>query len=95
MICLATVTTVQAFNIDPASPVHPYRQLAAILRKQIADGTITSRLPSYTTLISETGLSLGVVQRAISVLADEHLVVTVQGREVFVRKGRSGISARS
>lgn len=74
-------------NIDPDSPVYPYQQLAAHLRQRIADGEITGRLPSYTELVTETGLSLGVVQRAIKVLVDEGLVVTSQGHGVFVRKG--------
>jgi len=72
--------------IDPTSPVHPYLQLAAQLRQQIANGTITGPLPSYEALVSQTGLSKGVIQRAIKVLVDEGLVFTVQGRGVFVKR---------
>ena len=66
--------------------MHPYQQLAAHLRAQIADETITGPLPSLTTLVGETGLSLGTVQRAINVLVDEGLVFKVQGRGVFVKR---------
>jgi GntR family transcriptional regulator len=72
--------------IDPGSPVYPYQQLAAHLRDRIAAGEITGVLPSYTALCAETGLSLGTVQRAVQVLADEGLVFSVRGRGVFVRK---------
>jgi GntR family transcriptional regulator len=54
--------------IDPESPEHPYQQLAEHLREQIRARHITHRLPSYTTLCEESGLSLGTVQRAIKVL---------------------------
>ena len=72
--------------IDPNSPDHPFEQLAAHLREQIADGTITGLLPSFTALVAETGLSLGTVQRAINKLVDEGLVFKVQGRGVFVKR---------
>lgn len=73
-------------KIDHDSPVHPYLQLAGILREQIADGSVTAALPSYTTLVEESGLSLGTVQRAIKVLVDEGLVETVRGRGVYVKR---------
>jgi GntR family transcriptional regulator len=79
------VPTVNGMHVDPDSPEHPYQQLAAHLRQQIADGTITSRLPSYYMLMDETGLSLGAIQRTIRLLASEGLVFTVPGRGVFVR----------
>lgn len=73
-------------DIDPRSPEHPYRQLAAQLRGQIQHGQITSRLPSITTLTAQTGLAVGTVRRAIDILAQEHLVETVPGRGTFVTR---------
>lgn len=66
------------------SPVHPYLQIAGNLRQRIADGEITSKLPSYTELCAESGMTLGTVQRAVKVLVREGLVFTVPSRGVFV-----------
>jgi DNA-binding GntR family transcriptional regulator len=71
--------------IDPASPEHPYVQLAAQLRSRIEAGEITSTLPSIMNLTEETGLAVGTVRRAIRVLIDEGLAYTVPGRGTFVR----------
>jgi GntR family transcriptional regulator len=70
--------------IDAPSPQHPYLQLAAQLRERIQAGEIVSRLPSLTELTGQTGLAVGTVRRAISVLAVEDLVRTVPGRGTFV-----------
>ncbi len=70
--------------IDGTSSEHPYLQLAARLRDRIQAGEIVSRLPSLTELTGQTGLAVGTVRRAIDVLAQEHLVRTVPGRETFV-----------
>ena len=71
-------------KIDPNSPEHPYKQLAAQLRDQIERGQITSQLPSITELTSQTGLAVGTVRRAIDILVNEGLVQTVPGRGTFV-----------
>lgn len=81
-----TCVTVSPMRIDPASPVHPYLQLAAQLRDAIAAGDITTTLPSITALRAQTGLSVGAVRRAIAVLAAEGLVHTVPGRGTFVTR---------
>jgi GntR family transcriptional regulator len=75
-----------AVHIDPDSPEHPYLQLAGILRERVRAGEYTGPLPSLTQLTTESGLSLGSVQRAIRVLVDEGVIFTVPGRGVFVRK---------
>lgn len=49
----------ETVNINPASPEHPYHQLAAGLREQIQRGQITSQLPSLTALSAQTGLATG------------------------------------
>jgi DNA-binding GntR family transcriptional regulator len=73
-------------QIDPASPEHPYRQLAAHLRGQIERGEIASQVPSITELTAQTGLAVGTVRRAIDILVKEGLVQTVPGRGTFVRR---------
>jgi DNA-binding GntR family transcriptional regulator len=73
-------------KIDPESADYPYVQLAAHLRRRISSGEITSLLPSLTALTQETGLSMGTVRRAVALLIDEGLVVTVPGRGMFVRE---------
>jgi GntR family transcriptional regulator len=71
-------------KIDLNSPEHAYLQLAAYLRKQIASGEITAKLPSLTELAAETHLAVGTIQRAVDVLARERLVQKVPGRGTFV-----------
>jgi DNA-binding GntR family transcriptional regulator len=72
--------------IDPASPDHPYVQLAALLRSRIEAGELTVMLPSIMELTEETGLAVGTVRRAIRVLVDEGVAYTVPGRGTFVRR---------
>jgi DNA-binding GntR family transcriptional regulator len=79
-----------AIKIDLLSREPSYLQLAAILRSRIESGEIPpeSALPSITFLVQETGLAVGTIRKAIKVLADEGLVVTVPGRGSFVTKRR-------
>jgi GntR family transcriptional regulator len=76
-------------EIDPSSPVHPYRQLADQLRELIASGEITNQLPSITKLTESTMLAVGTVRRGIDILVKEGLVETVPGRGTFVIDRRS------
>ena len=87
---MATLACV-AIKIDTFSREPSYLQLAAILRARIESGEIPPEgaLPSITYLVQETGLAVGTVRKAIKVLADEGLIVTVPGRGSFaVRRGR-------
>ncbi len=79
--------TVDADQIDLRSAVPAYRQLASILRAQIQSGELAADqpVPSETTLVQRYGIARGTVRRAIEVLRDEDLVVTVQGRGTYVR----------
>ena len=82
---MATLADV-AIKIDLRSPEPSYLQLAAILRARIESGQIPPReaLPSITYLVQETGLAVGTIRKAIKVLSDEGLVVTVPGRGSYV-----------
>ena len=72
--------------IDPQAPEPAYEQLAAIIRARIEDGTYPprSRIPSITEIVTETGLAIGTIRKAIRVLAAEGLVRTVPGHGTFV-----------
>ena len=63
-----------------------YRQLADLLREQIASGELAPRtpLPSAKTLAQEHGIAIGTVTRAVDVLREEGLVRTIPGRGVWV-----------
>jgi len=74
------------FVINENSPAHGYVQLADYLREKITSGEYAERLPSLTTLIEISGLSMSTVQAAVGVLKDEGLVYSVRGRGVFVRR---------
>jgi len=69
---------------DRATPV--YRQLANLLRKQIEAGELTAGLPvpSEGQLTGEHGISRDSVRKAMAVLREEGLIVTVQGKGSFV-----------
>jgi len=73
-------------DIDPHAPEPAYQQLAAWLRSEIRAGTYRKRqpVPSITELVSQTGLAIGTVRKAIKVLGDEGLIYTVPGRGTFV-----------
>ena len=72
--------------IDEDDPRPPYVQLADILRERIRNGTYTGRLPSERTIQQEFGLAPMTTRKAVRILRDEGLVVTVNGRGTFVKK---------
>lgn len=75
-------------TIDREGPVPPYRQIAAILRKRIADGEIPvgRRIPSLTDMDKEFEVARDTLQKAVQVLRDEGLVETARGMGVYVIK---------
>jgi GntR family transcriptional regulator len=89
MVDMATLARMP-IKIDMRSREPSYLQLAAILRGRIESGEIgpEEALPSITFLVQETGLAVGTVRKAIKVLADEGLIVTVPGRGSFATKRR-------
>jgi GntR family transcriptional regulator len=82
---MVTVLIMARYDIDPLAPEPSYVQLAAILRGQIESGDIQPRqpVPSITYLVGETGLAVGTIRRAIKLLTDEGLVMTVPGRGTY------------
>lgn len=70
--------------IDHDSPTPLYIQLAALLRGQIEDGTLTGRVPSVKTLTQEHEVSHITAEKALAVLKDEGIVHSVIGKGTFV-----------
>ena len=72
--------------IDPDGPVPLYRQLAELLREQIADGTLPPDrpIPSVARLQQEHGLARGTVLHAVRVLVDEGVCYVVPGKGTYV-----------
>lgn len=70
-----------------ADEAFPYRRIVADLRSAISDGRWTpgERLPSEHELALEYGASRPTVRRAIAVLKAEGLVMSEQGKGMFVR----------
>lgn len=78
--------------IDRMSEEPAYRQLAAELKRLIAEGKLPvddvtgkMRVPSIHDLIRDTGLAQNTIRNAIAVLREEGIVVRVPGRGVFVK----------
>ena len=67
-----------------ATPV--WKQLAAILRARIRNGRYEPgrAVPSEKTLEQEFGVARGTIRKAIALLRDEGLIVTVAGRGSYV-----------
>lgn len=65
-----------------------YRQIAAILRARIQDGTYRPGypIPSTAALSDEFGYSPKTIRAAVAVLVDEQLVTGATGRGVYVNQ---------
>jgi len=70
--------------VDPDRPEPLYSQLAWILREQIRTGKLRGRVPSVKTLQQQYIVAQGTAERALSVLREEGLIVSVIGRGHFV-----------
>jgi GntR family transcriptional regulator len=79
-------------TIEPVSEVPVYKQLAAIIRDKILSGELApgTVVPSEHTLQQEHGIARDTVRRAMNLLREEQLVVTVPGKGTFVRRQLPG-----
>jgi DNA-binding GntR family transcriptional regulator len=77
---------------DTNDPRPPYLQVADNLRREIAQGQFTpgQKLPSGRNLARQYGVAPMTINHAMAVLRDEGLVVSYQGRGVFVADGSGG-----
>ena len=75
------VTVLQLPDLDPASPVPPYRQVAAILAAAIASGACPpgARLPSIVDLGQRYGIARRTASKALGVLVDGGLAEYSEG----------------
>jgi GntR family transcriptional regulator len=75
-------------TIDHYSETPIYVQLADILRRMIEAGELgpNGALPSIPYLRQEHDIAEGTVKKAIRVLKDEGLVITVPGKGTFARR---------
>lgn len=62
-----------------------YLRVADAIRAIVADAEPGAQLPPITTLATEHGVSVGVVQRAYKLLVDEELVISRNGAGHYVR----------
>jgi DNA-binding LacI/PurR family transcriptional regulator len=76
--------------MPPLEEKPKYHQLADHLRERIQSGALKvgARLPSYTELYDELGVSTATIQRACDVLDQENLIERRQGSGVYVAAPR-------
>jgi len=76
--------------IDPTRPVHVYVQVADHIAARIASGDLRpgARLPAERDLAAEYGVSTDTVRRAVAVLRERGLIVTLTGRGSYVAESR-------
>jgi GntR family transcriptional regulator len=76
--------------VDQLDPTPLYEQLAAILRRAIQAGRYGPRdpLPSESQMMGTHGVARGTVRRALEILRDEGLIITITGRGTFVNPKR-------
>lgn len=77
-------------RIDHGEATPVWRQLAAILRARIEDGTYEPGrvMPSEKQLQQELGISRGTIRKAIALIRGEGLAETVAGRGTYVTRPR-------
>jgi DNA-binding GntR family transcriptional regulator len=77
-------------DYDPLAPVPRYRQIATILAARIESGELEPDrpVPSEAQLQKEFGVARATARRAIAVLREQGLVVTVPGMGTYVKAGR-------
>lgn len=85
----ARATGMLAPVIDPDSAVPPYEQVAKMLRDEIAQGTMTGRIPSVHTIAEHHQVSHRVAARALEILQGEGMIEDVPGEGHVVRHPRT------
>ena len=73
---------------DPLAPVPRYRQIAEIMRARIEAGELEQDrpIPSEAAIQQEFGVARETARKAVAVLREQGLVVTVPGMGTYVRK---------
>src|SRR5580698_6891239 len=86
MDCAKCIGTMENVKIDPSGPLPLYEQVAAEIRRAIADGEARpgERMPLAKDLATVLGVNANTVLRALRLLRDEGLLEFRQGRGVRV-----------
>ena len=71
----------------PLAPIPRYRQIAGIIRERIESGQIEPRrpVPSEVQIENEFGVARATARRAVALLREWDLVVTVPGLGTYVK----------
>jgi DNA-binding GntR family transcriptional regulator len=79
-------------TVDPNSATPVYVQVANILRARIESGQLLPDrpVPSESQLEQEFGVARGTARKAIAVLREKGLVITVKGRGSYVNPAMRG-----
>lgn len=74
-------------EIDHDGPEPVYRQLVVLLAGRIASGALRPGrpIPSETRLCQEFGIARGTARKAVALLREQRLVITIAGRGTFVQ----------
>ena len=88
------MASTKGLAVDPASPVALHEQVAAAIRRAIADGEALpgERLPPARDLATVLGVNANTVLRALRTLREEGLLEFRRGRGVSVSGGAAGRS---
>jgi DNA-binding GntR family transcriptional regulator len=72
---------------DPLAPIPRYRQIAEIIRERIEAGEIqpSRPVPSEVQIEQEFGVARATARRAVALLREWDLVVTVPGLGTYVK----------
>jgi DNA-binding transcriptional regulator YhcF (GntR family) len=78
-------------RLDPDDARPPYAQVVDALRREIEQGSMPpgAKLPTHQQLVSQYGVSVGTVKRALGELQGAGLIISRQGQGAFVRTRRS------
>lgn len=75
-------------EIRPEGPTPLYIQLADLLREQIASGALSpeTALPSELDLMQAYNVSRTTVRQALTLLAEDNIIIKVQGKGSFIQR---------
>jgi len=76
---------VVARPVDPYGAEYAYVQVANDIERRITEGEITAKLPSERSLAEDYGVAYTTVRRAMEVLRERRVIITVHGRGTFVK----------